>query len=196
MRILASVLLLAACSSDTPSGNLSTFPNTQIFSGAGGTTPDKVTIAAMGATGVTWASMDTTIATVTGTDTLGTVTAVKAGSTSITATAGGKTVTIPLTVNMYTTAQLAAGSTAFTQTYTCAKAGCHDSGGPDISPSDIGKHTDAQIIAATSMGKNPEGGDISIGASNHSFALATSDDQAGICAYLRALPPGTPVQDN
>ena len=90
--------------------------------------------------------------------------------------------------------QLTAGSTAFTQTYTCAKSGCHDSAGPDISPSDIGKHTDTQIQAAVTMGANPEGGDISIGAAAHSFAL-TGDEVLGICAYLRALPPGTPVPD-
>jgi mono/diheme cytochrome c family protein len=150
----------------------------------------------MGGTGVTWASTDTTIATVSGTDALGTVTALKAGSTTITATAGGTTLSVPLTVNSYSTSDRMAGATAFT-TFSCASAACHGAGGPDISPSDIGKHTDAQILASVTMGANPEGGPISIGAAAHTFAITAGSPEArGISAYLRTLPPGTPVQDN
>lgn len=146
----------------------------------------------MNASGMSWSSVDPSIATVSGTDELGTVVAVKAGSTTITAKAGGTVMPIPLTVISYTAAQLSAGQSAY-QSSNCGS--CHNATGPDISPSDIGKHTDQQIMDAVVSGKNPEGGDVSIGAAAHSFAL-TGDAKVGIAAYLRSLTPGTPVPDN
>ncbi len=201
MRFLLFIAACAVgCSSSTPpAAGLTVFPSTTLYSGsdpAGGGASYKVTIAASGASGVAWTSSDLAVATVSGTDALGTVVAVKAGSATISATAGGATKSIPLTVAAYPAADLAAGATSFKTTYSCAKAGCHDAGGPDVSPSGIGKHTDAQLLAVITMGANPEGGSVSIGAPNHSFAIpANSAESRGICAYLRSLPPATPVAD-
>ena len=193
--LLVSTLVIG-CSSDPSSSAPTLYPAVTLYSGAdpaaGGATY-KVTIAATGATGITWASADTMIATVTGTDTLGTVVAKKAGSTTITATSGGKVTSVPLTVNSYAAADLTAGMAVANQ-YMCSKAGCHAT--IDISPSDIGKHTDAELLASVTMGTNPEGGPISIGAAAHSFAVtANSASSRGIIAYMRSLPPGTPTPD-
>jgi hypothetical protein len=195
-HLTCTFLLAAGCASSPSSSGPSIFPDTQIYGAvyAGGAAPGKVTIAAMNATSLTWTSQDPSVASVTGTATLGTVTSLKAGSTMIVASAGGQTMPLPITVNSYTAAQLTAGQSAF-QAHNCASAGCHSGSGPDISPSDIGKHTDDQIVAAVTQGKNPEGGDVSIGAAAHSFAL-TGDATVGIAAYLRSLPPGTPTPDN
>jgi hypothetical protein len=152
---------------------------------------DTVPVASMGATGIAWASSDATVATVTGDDASATVTAVKAGSATITAT-GGSMATVPVTVLSYMTADRMTGGTYYSAK-NCAMAGCHDASGPDITPSGIGKHTDAQILAAATMGANPEGGDVAIGAANHSFVDPGS---AGIAAYLRWLPAkGIPKAD-
>jgi hypothetical protein len=194
--IMCTFVLAAGCASPASSSGPSIFPDTQIYGAvyAGGASPGKITISAMNATGLTWTSQDPSVATVSGSATLGTVTSLKAGSTMIVASAGGQTMPLPITINSYTAAQLTAGQAAF-QAQSCASSACHSASGPDISPSDIGKHTDAQILAAVTQGKNPEGGDISIGAANHSFAL-TGDATTGISAYLRSLPPGTPTPDN
>ncbi len=71
-------------------------------------------------------------------------------------------------------------------------AGCHDASGPDVTPSGIGKHTDAQLQATVLSGQNPEGGEVAIGAARHSFAMAP---MPGIIAYMRSLPPGVPHAD-
>ncbi len=206
--LLLITSLLGACATDAGgSGNgngsgsgegFSVFPNTTLYSGVesgAGAAQYKVTIAAMNGKGVVWASADASIATVSGTDALGTVTALKAGSTKITATSGGKTVEIPLVVAVYKSSDRAAASSMWSGT--CSKGGCHDASGPDVSPSGIGKHTDAQIQATVTMGENPEGGEVSIGKAAHSFAIATdAPAYAGIVAQMRSLPPGTPKQDD
>jgi len=191
--LLVSAFVIG-CSSDSAAPTL--YPAVTLYSGAdpaGGGATYKVTIAASDATGITWASGDETIATVTGTDILGTVVAKKPGSTTITATADGKVTSVPLTVNAYAAADLTAGMAVANQ-YMCSKAGCHAT--IDISPSDVGKHTDAELLASVTLGTNPEGGAISIGAAAHSFAVAAnSASSRGIIAYMRSLPPGTPVAD-
>lgn len=190
--------LAAACSGS--SDGLKLFPDTMLYSGVvsgGGGASFKVTISASGASGIAWSSADATIASVTGTDTLGTVTALKAGATTIKALAGGSTISLPLTVTTYTAADITAGTTAYNTTYTCARAGCHDAAGPDVGPADIGKHTDAQVLAALVSGTNPEGGPISIGAAMHTFTIAAgSAESRGIIGYMRSLPPGIPKNDN
>jgi hypothetical protein len=193
-QMLFATMLAAGCAASPTSGGMpSVYPDEQLYASVyeGGHAPGKVTISAMNASSMAWSIADTSIATVTGTDELGTVTAEKAGTTTITAKAGGVTMPIPLTVISYTSAQLAAGTTAY-QTFNCGS--CHSASGPDITPSDIGKHTDQQILAATVSGANPEGGAVSIGAAAHSFAV-TGDAMVGISAYLRSLTPGTPVPD-
>lgn len=192
--LLVPTFIIGCSSSSSSAPTL--YPAVTLYSGAdpaGGGATYKVTIAASDATGITWASADQTIATVTGTDMLGTVVAKKPGSTTITATSGGKVTSVPLTVNSYSAADLTAGMAVATQ-YMCSKSGCHAT--IDISPSDVGKHTDAELLAAVTMGMNPEGGPISIGAAAHSFAVAAnSASSRGIIAYMRSLPPGTPTPD-
>jgi hypothetical protein len=175
------------------------FPATQLYSGvnSGGGAQDRVAIAAQDATGIAWSSMDQTIASVTGTDQLASVVANQTGSTMIAATVAGMTFSIPITVNAYDAADLAAGQNAFEHTYMCG--GCHSGpggDGPDITPSGIGKHSDAQILTVVTTGITPEGAPVKIGAASHSFAVSPgSAESRGIPAYLRSLTPGTPVDE-
>ena len=180
------------CSTNSPSspGGLTLFPTT-VYTGLDEGSKYSVPIAASGATGITWSSSDPTIATVTGNDTLATITVVKAGSVTITAKSNGTTATATATAATYTAADKATGQASYTSSG-CAKSGCHDSAGPNITPSGIGKHTDAQVLATVTMGANPEGGDISIGARAHTFAGVSTP----IVAYLRSLAAvGLPNQD-
>jgi len=184
-------------SGGSSSGALKIFPD-MLYSGvdsAGGSTTYKVMISASGATGVQWSVSDSKTATITGTDAVATVTALKSGSATVKATAGTMTISVPLTVTAYAAADLAAGMTAYTTKFTCARSGCHDAAGPDVGPADICKHTDAQILAALASGTNPEGGPISIGAAAHTFAVAAGAESRGIVAYMRSLPARPPVDD-
>lgn len=195
---IASIVLVGCGTAETPPPaappppppppptGLTVYPATTLYTGV----EDRgakymVNIAVSGATGVTWTSADPTIATVKGDDTSGTVTTVKAGSTSITAASGQQKKVIPVMVQSYKATDRMAGQGAWNM-IGCAKSGCHDAAGPDISPSGIAKHDDAALIAAATMGKNPEGGDISIGAAAHSFVVPNT---AGLAAYLRSLAP-------
>ena len=197
MRAVLVFWVLAGCTKSS-SESLTLYPTTTLFSGAdpaGGGMPDQVTIAASHASHVTWGSTDISVATVTGTATLGTVSVLKEGNATITATTSSSHASLPLLVTAYAASDLAAGTTAFA-TYDCAKSGCHDATGSDISPSGIAKHTDPQLAAAITTGYNSEGGEVSIGAAAHSFPIAAgTPEYVGIVAYLRALPPGTPVPD-
>src|SRR5262249_15548339 len=170
----------------TTSG-LTLYP-TAAFTGLDESAKYSVPIAASGAAGITWTSSDPTIATVSGTDSVATITAVKAGTVTITAKAGTATATATITVESFKSADKATGQTAYA-TANCA--GCHGASGPDISPSGVGKHTDAQLMACVTQGQNPEGGAVSIGAAAHSFAETTA-----IVAYLRSIPAaGVPKAD-
>jgi hypothetical protein len=148
-----------------------------------------VPIAASGAQSAMWASDAPQIATVTGDDTIGQVRAVSVGDAPIVVAAGGKTVSAMVTVSRYTAAQRAAGQVAFTA-HACA--GCHDSG-PDISPSGVGKHSEAQLQAAF-LGMNPEGGPIE--GVVHNFVPDSDPASLALVAYLRSLPArGVPHAD-
>lgn len=199
--VMFLALFGGACATNDSSGGggegFSVFPSTTLYSGveSGGGATYKVTIAAMNGKGVVWASADPSIATVSGTDALGTVTSLKAGSTMITATAGGTTLSIPLVVASYRSSDRMAASAMWSGT--CSKGGCHDASGPDVSPSGIAKHTDAQLDTVVTTGMNPEGGAVAIGAAAHSFVIASDSPAfAGIVATMRSLPPGTPKQDD
>jgi hypothetical protein len=196
MRILA-LCLLALWSGCLPGGGdmpppasgVTLFP-TLVYTGveAGGAAY-AVPIAASGATGMRWSSSDATVASVSGNDTLGTVDGVKSGMASVTVDSGSESASAMVVVTSYTAAQRMAGAQSNTK-FNCA--GCHASMGLDLSPSGIGKHSDAQIIAAATMGANPEGGDIAIGKAAHSFAA-----DPGVVAWVRSLPAaGVPHPDN
>lgn len=160
----------------------------KVYTGFDETAGYTVPIAASEATGITWESSDPAIATVTGNDTLATVTGVAAGTVTITATAGDAYETAEVIVTAYTSATKEAGQALFTDNG-CGVAGCHDSAGEDdVTPSGLGKHTDDEIMTAITAGTNPEGGEIP----NHIFADVGTD----ILAYMRSLPPkGPPIQD-
>jgi hypothetical protein len=180
----------AGCSNSMTGSGPTLFP-TAVNTGFDDSGKYTVPIAVSDATGVVWTSSDPSVATVSGNDTVGTVTGLKVGTATITATAGGSSATATVTVQSYKVVDKNAGQTSYS-TSNCAMSGCHDSTGPDITPSGIGKHTDAQIFNAVSMGANPEGGDIAIGKAAHSFSSAPT----GISAYLRSLTPaGIPHAD-
>jgi hypothetical protein len=187
--------LLSGCvSSVEPSDALDVFPDTTLYSGVesgAGAKQYQVTISATAGASVTWQSMDPSIASVTGTNTLGTVSALKVGSTTIVATSGGKSVQIPLTIESYSASDRMSAASMYTTT--CAASGCHDATGPDVSPSGIGKHSDQQLHDVVISGMNPEGGPVSIGAAAHSFGTAP---MPGMIEYMRSLPPGVPHRDD
>ena len=185
----------AACSSSSPASTPTTgdaaitvFP-TKVFVGvdetgkALGSAP--VSLTGGGAT-ATWTSASTTVATATGNTTNGKIVGVKAGTSTVTVKSGTKTATIDVTVEVYAAADATAGKTEYT-TGKCDD--CHGAAGTDITPSDLGKHSDDQILAAVTQGMNPEGGMIE---GMHSFTATKA-----IIAYLRALPArnDTPVND-
>lgn len=180
-----------------PSGapaTLSVFPAT-VFSGVDdGGGKYVVPVAVSNGTKVTWQSSDASIATVSGDDTSAMITPLKAGTATITATAGGASATVALTVQTYAAAARTAGQAAF-ETFKCAS--CHGAAGPDITSSGICKHTDAQLEAAVTQGANPEGGDVKIGKAAHSFPIAPTDPAyVGIAAFLRSqTPAGIPKPD-
>jgi mono/diheme cytochrome c family protein len=185
----------AGSSGVTSPGALSVFPDTAYTGVDDGGGKYVVPVAVSNGAKVTWSSSDATIATVSGDDASATVSPVKAGTVTITAKAGTQSATMTVTVQTYVASARAAGQTAFA-TYKCAS--CHGAAGtPDITPSGICKHTDAQIEAAVTQGTNPEGGDIKIGKAAHSFAIAPSDAAfAGIAAFLRSqTPEGIPTPD-
>lgn len=192
MRASLLLLMLSACiDSSAPTGSadsITLFPTT-VYTGADeSATRYAVPIAASGASGMSWLSSDPALAGVTGTDRSATVTALKEGAITITAKAGSESASAMVIVTHYSAAQRMAGAQSYTK---LACAGCHASAS-DITPSGVGKHTDAQLLAAVTQGANPEGGDISIGKANHSFAA-----DPGIVAYLRSLAPeGIPHDDN
>ncbi len=182
----------SSSTSPAPSGAPVLYPPS-VYTGFDESGGYAVVVAASQATGIVWTSSDNSIATVAGTDSLGTITGKKAGSTSVMATAGTMATSVMVMVAQYTAADKAAGMSVF-MTKGCGASACHGPGGvSDVSPSGIGKHTDAQIIGAANMGLNPEGGMVS--SPNHMFML-NADEQREIVTYLRSrASQGTPKPD-
>jgi hypothetical protein len=191
--LLFSVFVSATsgCGGNSSTGGasgLAVFPATTLYTGVDEMKGYSVNVAVLSGSSLTWSSSDPSVASVTGNDQAATITALKAGTATITASAGGAQASIPLTVSSYTAAGRAAGEADY-KANGCAD--CHDiAGGPDITPSDLGKHTDNEIITAFTTGQNPEGGTIE---GTHSFKPT---DNAGLVAYLRSLSPKqVPVKD-
>ena len=205
LSALLACSMLSACSStsDATLGGTSGARHDNAAQSAGiSVFPDKVFIgvdetgkalgsAPVGLTGataaVTWTSSNATVAGATGTETNVAIAPKKVGTSTVTAKAGTKSVTVTVTVLEYPAADKATGATE----YTAAKCdGCHTAAGPDITPSGVGKHDDAEVLAAITEGANPEGGDLM--SPNHKF-IATK----AIVAYLRSLAARTktPIKD-
>jgi len=180
---------------------------TTAYTGFDGTNTYKVPVGT-NLTNVTWTIDDPTFADIaavaapTGTEfsrfggTWAMVTTRKAGTTKITATGGGKTVTAALVVTTYTTANLAVGDTRYntpadaTAAQRASCASCHKlANGADHSPLVLEWYKDDEILSAVTTGVYPAaaGGYVLQGV-NHAWNL-TDAEKLGIVPYLRALPP-------
>lgn len=175
---------LAACSS-TPATipvtgtDISVFP-TKLYVGVddSGKAIGSAPVSLVGGSGVvTWTSATTGVATATGNAKTGTVTGVKAGSSVVTVKSGTKTAAVTVTVIQYPAADIAKGQTEYT-TLKCDD--CHNVSGSDITPSDIGQHTDAEIMGPITTGVKSEGPTIAV---PHKFTVT-----AAIIAYMRSVP--------
>lgn len=131
--------------------------------------------------------------------------AMKDGQTMVHATAGGKTVSAPLTIYKYTTEQNAAGKKRYTagpdkDNPACQE--CHGAGkGPDHTPSEIDADPDEDVINTYLTGKDPEGRPVGeeytqlLKGYKHMWKI-TDEEKTGLVAYLRSLPPtGYPEYD-
>lgn len=209
--ILGSLVLFAACSgsskssspapakaastgsSNSGSASLSIFPP-KLVTGFDGTHTFQAPAVLVGGTGAAWAADDPSLVTLAasadGSQVM--ITAKKAGSTNISATVGGKKVSVPITINSYTTAQYTAGETRYkTDSATSGKAcaSCHQAAGgsaPDHTPTELDADTDQEVINTFTMGVDPEG--VPVPTPNHKFAVSAADQQ-GLVVYLRALKP-------
>lgn len=149
----------------------------------------ELPLSIMGGAHVSWAAADPHVVRVTGDDASAHALALATGQTAVSASAADGSVSANVTVVRYAASARSAGQASYAK---LACGGCHGAGGPDITPSGIGKHSDAQIMGAVAHGMNPEGGEVSVGAAQHSFAA-----DPGIVAYLRSLAPaGIPEQDD
>jgi hypothetical protein len=182
---------VAACSSPSSPPASSTSPDLEVFPAAIYTGIDEsgsgyVAPIVASATGATFeVSGDCCVISATAGTGQAQLTAKKAGTGTITVSAGGNKATVPVTVAVYSSADRSAGQQAYAAS---ACGGCHDGAEqPDITSSGIPEHTDAEVLASIREGKNPEGGEIP----GHSFQVPD-----GIVAYLRSLAPkGLPKAD-
>jgi hypothetical protein len=153
-------------------------------------------------TDVTWTVGDESIADVTGVpapaelaeygETWAVVTTRKAGTTMVTATAGGKTVSAMLVVEAYDAASVTAGEGRYnspdnpgaTQRNACVS--CHGlPNGVDHSPVQMAYFADDEILSAITTGMYPDG--YVLTGVNHAWNL-TDGERKGIVPYLRSLP--------
>jgi hypothetical protein len=170
-------------SATLPASSLSVFPQ-EVFTGFDENGSYSVPVALDGASGkVTWSSSSNT-ADVSATTAGATIDGAKAGSAVVTVKDSGGSATVKVNVASYTAAQRSTGEAELKK---IGCNGCHDSGA-DITPSGIGKHSHDQVVAAFTMGKNPEGGLVDDGNTPHSFDVSDPD---ALVAYLRSLAPRT-----
>jgi hypothetical protein len=194
---LALMLAITGCSGSMPGAAQPSAPTvfpTALYLGVeDGGAKYGAPVAVDGAGPMAYSIADAAVASASGDDATLEVGALHPGATDVLAKNAMGQATVHVTVTTYSAAQRLAGQQAWAK-FGCA--GCHDSG-PDVTPSGIGKHTDAQLEAVVTMGANPEGGDVSIGKSQHSFAIASTDAAfLGIAAYMRSVPArGRPIAD-
>jgi hypothetical protein len=166
-----------------PASSLSVFSQ-EVFTGFDENGSYSVPVALDGSEGkVTWTSSSGT-AGVSATADGAMIVGSKSGSAVVTVKDGAGSATVKVNVVSYTAAQRSTGEAELKKV---GCNGCHDSGA-DITPSGIGKHTRDQIVAAFTMGMNPEGGKIDEGNTPHSFNV---DDPDALVAYLRSTAPRT-----
>jgi hypothetical protein len=211
---------LAACSSSTndegsstsgqTGGALEIFPP-HIYSGTDGAHTYKAPIIAVNNSGaVTWTIADPTIASIKPDGAEGEnlmITVLKAGTTTVSATNGGKTSTADLNIVAYTPQQYADGEKRYktgldTNNPPCME--CHAPGkGPDHTATELDADPDEEIQHTFLTGTDPENRPI---AENSEYAsllkgkthmwTVTESEKVGLIAYLRALEPmGFPEYD-
>ncbi|HET9953728.1 MAG TPA: Ig-like domain-containing protein [Polyangiaceae bacterium] len=213
--VVAGLVLICAagCSSDSKSDSspkeLEVFPP-QLFSGFDGMHTYKAPAIAVNKSGaVTWTIADASIASLAPADDGEhvTITSLKAGETTITATSGAQKSTVPLKVYSYTTQQWDAGHTRYT---TAADANnpeciaCHSkNAGPDHTPTEVDADPDTEIQNTFLTGVDPEGRPIKdnsefaylLQGKNHTWKV-TDAEKSGLVAYMRSLEPsGWPEYD-
>jgi hypothetical protein len=117
-----------------------------------------------------------------------TVSALAAGAATVLVSRADSRVEVPVRITGYSGAERMLGAAAYAR-HACQS--CHEA--VDISPSGVAEHSDAELIAATVDGVNPEGGPVD--SPDHRYALSAAE-RRGLAAYLRALPPrGLPGVD-
>lgn len=196
MRFLRSVLTCAAAFSlsactQVVYTNLSVWPGNINL----GMTDDGMTfsapLGASGAVGLTWAGEKTTRPRfmITGNDSGATITAKYPGADTLIVTASNmQQVQIPVTVISYPSGSVARGQEAVTR-IGCQKSGCHDATGPDYSPSRIVGFDDRDIQQWIINGHSLKTGAM---VPNHAWPVTLEEEQ-GVVAYLRSLPPRGPA---
>ncbi|HKU45079.1 MAG TPA: hypothetical protein VJR89_43265 [Polyangiales bacterium] len=135
------------------------------------------------------------------------VTVSKPGMTTITATSGGQTSTVPLTVVSYTAEQYTDGEKRYmmgpnTDNPPCKE--CHAPGkGPDHTATELDADPDSQVQNTFLTGVDPEDRPIVdhsefselLKGKTHKW-MVTESEKVGLVAYLRGLPPmGFPEYD-
>jgi mono/diheme cytochrome c family protein len=188
-------------------GKFQIFPP-KVFAGYGGGATFKAPIIAVNNAGaVTWTLGDDSLATLApesdGTKVM--ITAKKAGTTTITASSGGKTTTAPIEIYSYTAEVLAAGMKRYMagpDAMNPACLVCHAKGiGPDHTPTELDADEDEEIQQTIVTGKDPEGRPIGVDYPmiikdyKHTWTV-TEQEKVGLVAYMRSLPPsGFPEYD-
>jgi hypothetical protein len=149
---------------------------------------------------VTWAITDANLAKIAPEGSNVMISATAAGTTTITATSGGKTVTAQLNIVSYTTQQYDDGMRRYTMsndTDNPACKECHAPGkGPDHTATELDADPDEEIQHTFLTGVDPENRPI---AENSEYAtllkgkthmwMVTESEKIGLIAYLRSLPP-------
>jgi mono/diheme cytochrome c family protein len=202
------VLLLAmGCGSSDDGGSAGTAIHpAQLFSGYDdGTTTFEVPAALVGTTSKTvkWSVVDGNLATVAPDPEdarHAIVTTKAAGKTTLKASVGGQTYSVPLTITQYPPGAQELGNELYQEDRSAPSDGtgeqqdvkglgciaCHGTGGVNHSPSKIGGYDDASILKTIATGVKPDGGLANNGA--HKFTLDPTQQQA-ILARLRSLTP-------
>jgi hypothetical protein len=162
-----------------------------VYTGFDGTDAFKAPVISVGGQNVKWTLSDPGAATLEpsadGSQLM--IVTKKAGSFTLTATAGGKTATAKLSVTAYTNAQHAAGA----KRYGASEGGdppcstCHGgASGKDHTPTQLVFDTDDEIIDTFTKGVDPEG--VPVPTAKHKWTV-TEPEKLGLVSYLRSLEP-------
>ena len=190
-------------------GEFRIFP-TKVHGGFDGTNAFEAPVVALGSSGpVQWKIDDPELARLTpsgdGDELM--LFSLKAGQSKLTATNGGKTVSVPVQITMYTPQQYKDGQARYMMGPDADNPGCmecHGRGkGPDHTPTEVVEFPDDAIQNTFLTGIDLEGRPLAeeteyaslLKGKDHKWKV-TEAEKAGLVAYLRALPPmGFPSDD-